>query len=171
MQVSVDGGTYFRTGLYAVESDQTVRVRVGHYYTDSSINTFFNGTDSADQDTIVGQTAGQIWSFDRVTRFATGNDASPGIQGSNDTDTGIVLGSALIGFSVAGTRRAHLSSTGNLGLNTSSGFGGGNGVFAIASTSTVPSTSFADGGILYVTSGGTLTYRGPSGTTTEIGTA
>jgi hypothetical protein len=57
----------------------------------------------------------------------------------------------------------------SIGINSTS-FGGGSGVIAIANTTTVPSTNPTGGGVLYV-EGGSLKYRGSSGTITTIAAA
>lgn len=59
---------------------------------------------------------------------------------------------------------------GNVGFGTTSQFGGGEGVIAIANASVVPTVNPAGGGILYV-HGGALKYRGPSGEITTIAPA
>jgi hypothetical protein len=59
---------------------------------------------------------------------------------------------------------------GNIGIGTSSQFGSGQGVIAIANASVAPSVNPAGGGILYV-EGGALKYRGTSGTVTTIAPA
>jgi hypothetical protein len=59
---------------------------------------------------------------------------------------------------------------GNIGLWTTSQFGGGQGVIAIANASTAPSVNPAGGGILYVECGA-LKYRGSQGTVTTIAPA
>jgi hypothetical protein len=56
---------------------------------------------------------------------------------------------------------------GNIGVRTSSQFGGGRGVIGIANASVAPTVNPADGGVLYV-EGGALKYRGSSGTVTTI---
>lgn len=69
-----------------------------------------------------------------------------------------------------GIIRLHLGSTGNVGLNTSTEFGGGVGVIGIKNAGTVPATNPTGGGVLYVESGA-LKYRGSSGTVTTLGAA
>jgi hypothetical protein len=59
---------------------------------------------------------------------------------------------------------------GNIGIRTTSQFGGGHGVIAIANAATAPSINPAGGGILYV-EGGALKYRGGNGTVTVIAPA
>jgi hypothetical protein len=59
---------------------------------------------------------------------------------------------------------------GNIGFRTSSQFGRGEGVIAIANATLAPSVSPAGGGILYVEEG-SLKYRGSSGTITTIAPA
>jgi hypothetical protein len=59
---------------------------------------------------------------------------------------------------------------GNIGIRTTSQFGGGQGVMAIANASVAPSVNPADGGILYVEDGA-LKYRGSNGTVTVIAPA
>jgi hypothetical protein len=59
---------------------------------------------------------------------------------------------------------------GNVGIRTSSQFGAGQGVIAIANVSVAPSVNPAGGGILYV-EGGALMYRGSEGTITIIAPA
>jgi hypothetical protein len=59
---------------------------------------------------------------------------------------------------------------GNIGLGTTSQFGEGEGVIAIANSSVVPSVNPAGGGILYVENGA-LKYRGSNGTITTIAPA
>lgn len=60
-----------------------------------------------------------------------------------------------------------LAAGGNIGIRTSSQFGGGHGVMAIANASVAPSVNPAGGGILYVQDGA-LKYRGSNGTVTVI---
>jgi hypothetical protein len=59
---------------------------------------------------------------------------------------------------------------GNVGIRTTSQFGAGQGVIAIANASVVPSADPAGGGILYVEDG-VLKYRGSNGTVTVIAPA
>ena len=59
---------------------------------------------------------------------------------------------------------------GNIGIGTTSQFGGGQGVIAIANASVAPSVNPAGGGILYVEDGA-LKYRGSNGTMTVIAPA
>jgi hypothetical protein len=59
---------------------------------------------------------------------------------------------------------------GNVGIRTTSQFGGGQGVIAIANASAAPSVNPAGGGILYVEDGA-LKYRGSNGTVTIIAPA
>lgn len=59
---------------------------------------------------------------------------------------------------------------GNLGLGTSSQFGSGTGVFAMANATTVPTTNPTGGGYQYIEAGA-LKYRGSSGTITVIAAA
>jgi hypothetical protein len=59
---------------------------------------------------------------------------------------------------------------GNIGIRTTSQFGGGQGVMAIANASVAPSVNPAGGGILYVDDG-VLKYRGSNGTVTVIAPA
>jgi hypothetical protein len=63
-----------------------------------------------------------------------------------------------------------LAAGGNIGFRTTSQFGGGQGVIAIANATVVPSGNPAGGGILYV-EGGALKYRGSEGTVTIIAPA
>ncbi|HEY5141466.1 MAG TPA: hypothetical protein VIJ25_19450, partial [Methylococcales bacterium] len=60
-----------------------------------------------------------------------------------------------------------LGAGGNIGFRTTSQFGKGQGVIAIANASVAPSVNPASGGILYV-EGGALKYRGSNGTITTI---
>jgi len=59
---------------------------------------------------------------------------------------------------------------GNLGIGTSSQFGGGQGVVAIANVTVAPAVNPSGGGVLYVEAGA-LKYRGSSGTVTTIAPA
>ena len=59
---------------------------------------------------------------------------------------------------------------GNIGVRTSSQFGGGQGVIAIANAAVAPTVNPSDGGVLYVEDGA-LKYRGPLGTVTTIAPA
>jgi hypothetical protein len=63
-----------------------------------------------------------------------------------------------------------LAAGGNIGIRTSSQFGGGQGVLAIANASVAPSSNPAGGGILYVEDEA-LKYRGSKGTVTVIAPA
>ncbi len=63
-----------------------------------------------------------------------------------------------------------LGAGGNIGFRTSSQFGNGKGVIAIANATVAPSVSPAGGGILYVQDGA-LKYKGSSGTITTIAPA
>jgi hypothetical protein len=82
------------------------------------------------------------------------------INGRNASDTGF---ETVVVFQ----RRA---AGGNIGFGTTSQFGAGHGVIAIANASVVPSVNPAGGGILYVEDGG-LKYRGANGTITTIAPA
>jgi hypothetical protein len=59
---------------------------------------------------------------------------------------------------------------GNIGFRTTSQFGGGHGVMAIANAAVAPSVNPAGGGILYVENGA-LKYRGTNGTVTVVAPA
>jgi len=59
---------------------------------------------------------------------------------------------------------------GNIGIRTTSQFGRGQGVIAIANAVVAPKGNPANGGILYVHNGA-LMYRGSGGTVTEIAKA
>ena len=63
-----------------------------------------------------------------------------------------------------------VGSRGNIGIQTTSQFGKGQGVVAIANASVAPSGNPAGGGILYVEDGA-LKYRGSNGTVTVIAPA
>jgi hypothetical protein len=63
-----------------------------------------------------------------------------------------------------------LAAGGNIGIRTTSQFGGGRGVMAIANAPVAPSVNPAGGGILYVEDGA-LKYRGSNGTVTVIAPA
>jgi hypothetical protein len=63
-----------------------------------------------------------------------------------------------------------LGAGGNIGIRTSSQFGKGQGVIAIANATVAPSVSPAGGGILYVENGA-LKYKGSNGTVTTIAPA
>jgi hypothetical protein len=59
---------------------------------------------------------------------------------------------------------------GNIAMGGLESFGGGAGVFGITNCATVPTTSPANGGLLYIQAGA-LKYRGSSGTVTTIANA
>ena len=82
------------------------------------------------------------------------------INGRNASDTAF---ETLVAFQ----RKA---AGGNIGIGTTSQFGGGQGVIAIANASVAPSVNPAGGGILYVEDG-VLKYRGSNGTVTVIAPA
>ena len=63
-----------------------------------------------------------------------------------------------------------LAAGGNIGFRTTSQFGGGRGVIAIANASLTPSANPAGAGILFVEDGA-LKYRGSNGTVTVIAPA
>jgi hypothetical protein len=63
-----------------------------------------------------------------------------------------------------------LGAGGNVGVRTTSQFGGGRGVVAIANATLAPPANPAGGGILYVEDGA-LKYRGSNGTVTVIAAA
>jgi len=66
--------------------------------------------------------------------------------------------------------RLRVTHDGNLGLATSTEFGSGKGVIAIANAAVVPSTNPSGAGVLYC-EGGALKYRGSSGTVTTLAPA
>jgi hypothetical protein len=82
------------------------------------------------------------------------------INGRNANDTGF---ETIVVFQ-------RLAAGGNIGIRTTSQFGGGQGVIAIANATVVPSVNPAGGGILYVEDGA-LKYRGSKGTVTTIAPA
>ena len=82
------------------------------------------------------------------------------INGRNATDTGFET-VAVFQRSAAG---------GNVGFRTTSQFGAGRGVIAIANAAAAPSVNPANAGILYVEDGA-LKYRGSNGTVTVIASA
>lgn len=63
-----------------------------------------------------------------------------------------------------------LGAGGNIGFRTSSQFGSGQGVIAVANAIVAPSGNPAGGGILYVENGA-LKYRGSNGTVTTVAPA
>jgi len=63
-----------------------------------------------------------------------------------------------------------LAAGGNIGIRTTSQFGAGQGVIAIANATVAPTVNPAGGGILYVEDGA-LKYRGTHGTVTVIAPA
>jgi len=81
-------------------------------------------------------------------------------NGRNATDTGF---ETIVVFQ-------RLAAGGNIGFRTTSQFGGGHGVIAIANATVVPSVNPAGGGVLYVEDGA-LKYRGSKGTITTIAPA
>ena len=82
------------------------------------------------------------------------------INGRNASDTGF---ETIVVFQ-------RLAAGGNIGIRTTSQFGGGQGVMAIANATVAPSVNPAGGGILYVEDGA-LKYRGSKGTVTTIAPA
>src|SRR5262245_35381043 len=82
------------------------------------------------------------------------------INGRNATDTGF---ETIVVFQ-------RLGSGGNIGIRTTSQFGEGRGVMAIANAGVAPSANPAGGGIVYVEDGA-LKYRGSNGTVTVIAPA
>lgn len=82
------------------------------------------------------------------------------INGRNANDTGF---ETIVVFQ-------RLAAGGNIGIRTTSQFGGGQGVIAIANATVVPSVNPAGGGTLYVEDGA-LKYRGSKGTVTTIAPA
>jgi hypothetical protein len=82
------------------------------------------------------------------------------INGRNASDTGF---ETMFVFQ-------RLGAGGNIGFRTTSQFGKGQGVIAIANASVAPSVNPASGGILYVEDGA-LKYRGLNGTATVIAPA
>jgi len=82
------------------------------------------------------------------------------INGRNAGDTGF---ETIVVFQ-------RLGAGGNIGIRTSSQFGSGQGVVAIANATVAPSVNPAGAGILYVQDGA-LKYRGPNGTVTVIAPA
>ena len=82
------------------------------------------------------------------------------INGRNANDTGF---ETIVVFQ-------RLAAGGNIGIRTTSQFGGGQGVMAIADATVAPSVNPAGGGILYVEDGA-LKYRGSKGTVTTIALA
>lgn len=104
--------------------------------------------------------------------FASGGNTSPsaGIRASriatNVSD--LVLETKPSGGSL--TTRLHLTSDGNVGINTSGQFGSGVGVLGVANAATVPSSNPSGGHVLYAEAGA-LKGRGSSGTITTIAAA
>ena len=75
---------------------------------------------------------------------------------------------AVMSGSAAGAFAAGVG--GNIGLNTTSQFGGGKGVFGIANATTVPAANPTGGGVLYAEAGAGK-WRGSGGTVTTFGPA
>jgi len=82
------------------------------------------------------------------------------INGRNASDTGF---ETVVVFQ-------RLAAGGNIGFRTTSQFGAGQGVIAVANASVPPSVNPAGGGILYVEDG-ELKYRGSNGTITTVAPA
>ena len=82
------------------------------------------------------------------------------INGRNASDTGF---ETIVVFQ-------RLAAGGNIGIRTTSQFGGGQGVIAIANATVAPSVNPAGAGILYVEDGA-LKYRGTNGNVTVIAPA
>lgn len=75
-----------------------------------------------------------------------------------------------LGFNGGTADVLSLFPNGNIGLNTSTQFGGGVGVIGLLNRATAPSTNPTGGGVLYC-SAGALLYRGSSGSVTTVAPA
>ena len=96
-------------------------------------------------------------------RFATGNGSSHGrVEYNRSTDA--------LALYANNSLSLQLDSSGNIGFNVTSQFGGGAKVLGICNATTVPTTNPTGGGVVYC-EGGALKYRGSSGTITTIATA
>ena len=98
------------------------------------------------------------------------NNAAWGMSSTGGADAVRFDGAGAISLLTGSTNRLRVSSTGNIGLNTTSAFGSGVLVVGIANATTVPTTNPSGGGVLYVEAGA-LKYRGSSGTITTIANA
>jgi len=97
------------------------------------------------------------------------NDANDGIRFETADDTNTMVERFQIEADSADVN-ATFKNINNLGINTSSQFGGGNGVIGIANSTTAPTLNPSGGGVLYVESGA-LKFKGSSGTITTIANA
>jgi hypothetical protein len=122
--------------------------------------------------------------FDETQSFLAVRDANDqsDIRLRHDGTQGIIETTAAIGFDSGGIQvggngpnsfltkfGAVMVTTdeGNLGIGTTTEFGNGSGVIGITNATTVPTENPINGGILYI-EGGSLKYRGPSGTVTIL---
>lgn len=119
---------------------------------------------------------------DGLGLYALGSDEGLSIDNSGNVtmNTGRYLGIRVIraldvnGLTLAnasGVLIMHLvSGTLNVGIGTETQFGGGEGVIGIANRGVAPGSTPSNGGVLYV-SGGSLRYKGSSGSDNQIAPA
>ena len=95
---------------------------------------------------------------------------SLGIGVVSSVPTIFTLNSTDLNLKTGGAIRTSITSGGNVGIGTTSQFGGGVGAIGVANAGTAPTTNPTGGGVLYC-EGGALKYRGSSGTVTTLGVA
>ncbi|HYY56292.1 MAG TPA: hypothetical protein VE842_03115, partial [Pyrinomonadaceae bacterium] len=98
--------------------------------------------------------------------FSEAGTAKASIQHNPSTLSGGFIIQAGGIASPANTRFA-ISATGNIGINTTSAFGGGAGVLGMLNATTAPTSTPTGGGIIWI-EGGALKYKGSSGTVTTL---
>jgi hypothetical protein len=106
--------------------------------------------------------------------YATGAGLTTGsyntIIGSQVTGLASSLANNIIIADGQGNRRINVDNLANIGLNTTSQYGSGQGVIGISNAAVSPTTDPTGGGVLYVEAGA-LKYRGSSGTVTTLAAA
>lgn len=144
------------TGIAEIRQRENLNLEL---FTGNTLRAQFTGNGNL---LLTGCTSVQMGAGTEAAPFLSFGSTNAGIYGA----TGSTLG-----ISTTGISRLFFTATGELGIGTTTAFGGGvKNILAIQNCTTPPSSNPATGGVLYVQAGA-LKYRGSSGTTTTLASA
>lgn len=107
---------------------------------------------------------------ERIHYYARSAASTSRIESQNSAFQLFTVDGFALSLGTANVERVHITSSGNVGFNTTSFGASSSGVIGILNAATVPTGNPTGGGVLYVEAGA-LKYRGSSGTVTTIANA